>query len=74
MLSFCLFEMKRKAAVPVCNQLSEESRWELVQRSCNLQLQTSVEKCDVRSSNASPRVAHERKGRVGEVTRKVVHA
>ncbi len=42
-------------AVPVCSQVSQESRWELVQRSCHLQLQTWVEKSDVRKSDASPR-------------------
>ena len=53
MLSFCLVAMKRRPAVPVCSQVSKESRWELVQRSCYLQLQPSVVKCDV--SEASPR-------------------
>ena len=32
MLSFCLVAMKRKPAVPVCSQVSKESRWELVQK------------------------------------------
>ena len=53
MLSSSLLTMKRNAAVPVCSQVSKESRWELVQRSCYLQLQPSVVKCDV--SAASPR-------------------
>ena len=53
MLSFSLLTMKSNPAVPVCSQVSKESRWELVQRSCYLQLQPSVVKCDV--SAASPR-------------------
>lgn len=52
MLSFCLLAMKRYPAVPVCSQVSKEGRWELVQRSCYLQLQT-LDKSDV--SDASPR-------------------
>ena len=36
--------------MPVCSQLPKETRWEMVQWSCNIQLQTSVEKSDVRKS------------------------
>ena len=32
MLSFCLVAMNRKPAVPLCSQVSKESRWELVQK------------------------------------------
>ena len=32
MLSFCLVAMKRRPAVPLCSQVSKESRWELVQK------------------------------------------
>jgi len=41
--------------VPVCSQLNEEQRWEWVQRSCNNNLQNTVEKSGVRKSDASPR-------------------
>ena len=41
--------------MPVCSQFSKESRREMVQRSCNIQLQTSVEKSDARKSDVSPR-------------------
>ena len=37
--------------MPVCSQLSMESRWEMVQWSCNIQLQRSVEKSDAKSSD-----------------------
>ena len=37
----------------VCSQVSKESRWELVQRGCNMQLQTSVQKCGVRKSDVN---------------------
>jgi len=39
----------------VCSQVSKESRWELVQRGCNIQLQTSVQMSGVRESDASTR-------------------
>ena len=41
--------------MPVCSQFSKESRREMVQRSCNIQLQTSVEKSDARKNDVSPR-------------------
>ena len=47
--------MKRKLSVPVCSQFSKESRRVLVLSSCSIQLQPSVEKSDVRKSDASPR-------------------
>ncbi|KAK4806070.1 hypothetical protein QYF61_010279, partial [Mycteria americana] len=45
-------EMKRELSVPVCSQFSKESRRELVQRSCTIELQPSVEKSDMRGFNA----------------------
>ena len=47
--------MKRNLPVPVCSRFSKESRWELVRRSCTIQVQTSAEKSDVRKRDASPR-------------------
>jgi len=41
--------------VPVGSQLSMERRWEMVQWSCNIQLQRSVEKSDAKSSETSTR-------------------
>ncbi|KAK4806040.1 hypothetical protein QYF61_007017 [Mycteria americana] len=52
---FSVDYVDRKLSVPVCSQFSKESRRELVQRSCTIQLQPSVEKSDVRKSDASPR-------------------
>ena len=53
---YFLFKKRKYPSVPVCSQFSKESRWELVQRSWNRQLQSSVEKADVRKTDASPRV------------------
>ena len=53
---FCLFTKRKYPSVPVCSQFSKESRWERVQRSCNRQLQSSLEKADVRKRDASPRL------------------
>ena len=55
MLHFSFLTNRKKSSVPVCSQFSKESRRETVQRSCNIQLQTSVEKCDARKSDVSPR-------------------
>ena len=55
MLYFSCLTNRKKTSVPVCSQFSKESRREMVQRSCNIQLQTSVEKSDARKSDVSPR-------------------
>jgi len=52
---FCLFKKGKYPSVPVCSQFPKESRWEQVQRSCNRQLQSSLEKADVRKRDASPK-------------------
>ena len=59
--------------MPVCSQFSKESRQEMVQRSCNIQLQTSVEKSDVRTSDARPRGPIREMVGFGEVRSKVFH-
>jgi len=44
--------------VPVCSQsaaLSKESRWEMMQWSCNIQLQASGEKSEARNTDLIPR-------------------
>ena len=51
MLYFSLLANRKNPSVPVCSQLSKEIRWEMVQRSCNIELQTSLEKSDVRKSD-----------------------
>jgi len=65
------FEIRRNPSAPVCIQVSKASRRELVQRSCNIQLQTSVPKSGARKSDAS---AKERDVRAGVVRSKVLHA
>lgn len=52
-LSFVLPNRKNSLG-PVCSPFSKESRWEMVQRSCNIQLQRWVEKADARTSDVSP--------------------
>ena len=54
-LIFSFLANSKAPAVPVCSQLSMERRWEMVQWSCNIQLQRSVEKSDAKSSDTSPR-------------------
>lgn len=48
-----LSKNKKNPSFPLCSQVSKESRGELVQRSCNIQLQTAVEEFDVRTKDAS---------------------
>ena len=38
MLYFSLLANRKNASVPVCSQFSKESRWEMGQWSCNIQL------------------------------------
>jgi len=57
--------------VPVCSQFSKESRWEMMQWSCNIQLQTSVEKSEERKTDCKTQLANNRNGGVGEVRSKV---
>ena len=53
---YCSLLAKRKnPSVPVGSEFSKEHRWKMVQRSCNIQLQTSVESSDARKSEVSPR-------------------
>lgn len=48
-----------------CSQFSKESRGKLAQRSCHLQLQTSVEKSDVRKSEVRRRWPMREMARLG---------
>jgi len=51
-----IFLANRKTpAVRVYSQLSVERRWEMVQWSCNIQLQRRVKESDAKSSDTSPR-------------------
>lgn len=56
--------------MPVCSQFSEESRWDLEQRSSEMWLLISVEKPGVRMRAASPRWP---RGCPGRVRSKVLH-
>lgn len=55
MLCFALLAKRKSPAAPMWSHFSKESRWELMQGSCNIQLQPWVEKSDVRQSDLSPR-------------------
>ena len=50
----CLLATRRKPSVPMCSWLSEESKWELMQRKSNTELMTSKEKADVRKRDENP--------------------
>ena len=73
MLDFSLLENSRNPSAPVCSQFSKESRWGVVQWSCHLQLQRSVENSDVRKRDVNPSWPMTEMVRWGEVRSKVVH-
>jgi len=50
-----LLSKRKNSSVPVCSQFSKESRWEMMQWSCNIQLQTTLEKSEARNSDVNPR-------------------
>jgi len=50
-----LLSKRKKSSVLLCSQFSKESRWEVMQWTGSIQLQTSVEKSEARKSNLSPR-------------------
>lgn len=45
---------RRNPSVPMCSWLSEESKWELMQRKSNTELMTSKENADVRKRDENP--------------------
>ena len=74
MFSCSLFGNRKKPFVPECSQVSKESRWELVQRSRNIQMRTSVQKSGCKEKWCKHQVANERNGRAGGVRNKADHA